>query len=77
MLDKSWVLGSDPTRQPHYQHVEECTYWAVLGFFNNWNIIQFTNKTTTEEEFTVVHKFVLDSISDNIYALFQSGNILQ
>ena len=77
MLDKPWVIGSEPTRQPRYQHVEECTYWTVLGSSNNWNIIQFTNKTTREEDFAAVNKFVLDSISDNIYALVQNRNMLQ
>ena len=33
MLDKIWVIGSDPTSQPHYQPVEDCTYWHVLGSF--------------------------------------------
>ena len=46
MLDKPWVRGSEPTSQPRYQPVEYCTYWPVLGYFNNWNIIKFTNKTT-------------------------------
>ena len=37
-------IGSDPNRQPHYQLVEYFKYQPVLGSFNNWNIIQFTNK---------------------------------
>ena len=46
MLERLWVIGSDPTRQPRYQPVEDCKYWPVLVSFNNWNSIQFTNKTT-------------------------------
>ena len=45
----------------------------MLGFFNDWKIIQFTNKTTTNEDFDAVHKVVLDGISDNMSALFQNG----
>ena len=36
MLDKPWVIVSDPTRQPRYQPVEDCTYWPVIGSFGNW-----------------------------------------
>ena len=36
-------------------------------------MIQFTNKTTTNEDFDTVHKVLLDSISDNISTLFLNG----
>ena len=36
-------------------------------------MIQFTNKTTINENFYSVNKVVLDGISDNISALFQNG----
>ena len=45
----------------------------MLGFFDNWNIIQFTNKTTPIEDFDAVHKIVLDVISDNMEYLVQLG----
>ena len=73
MLYKPWVINSDPIRQPRYQPVEYCTYWPVLVSFNNWDIVKFTNKSTTNEDFDEVHKVVLDSISDNMYALVQNG----
>ena len=73
ILDKTWAYGIDPTKQPHYQPVVECIYWPVLDSFNNWNIIQFTNKTTSSEEFYAVHKVFLDGISDNIAYLVQIG----
>ena len=41
----------------------------MLGYFNNWDIIQFKNKTTTNEYFGAVHKVVLYGIRDNISAL--------
>ena len=45
----------------------------MLGSFNNCNIIQFDNKTTTTEVFDVANKVVLYGISDNMPALVQNG----
>ena len=45
----------------------------MLGSFNNWKNIQFTNKVTTNDYFDAVHKVVLDVISDNMSALFHNG----
>ena len=45
----------------------------MLGSFNNWNIIQFTDKTTSSEDFDAVHKVVLDCISYNMASLAQFG----
>ena len=45
----------------------------MLGSLNNWNIIQFTNKTTKNKDFDEVHDVVLDSISHNTSALVQNG----
>ena len=39
MLDKPWISGIPPDKQEHYKPVTKCTYWPVLGSFNNWNII--------------------------------------
>ena len=58
MLDKPWVIGSDPTRKLRYQPVEDYKYCPVLGSFNNWNITQLTNEKTTNEYFDAVHKVV-------------------
>ena len=63
MLDKSWDYCVEPTKQPCYQPVVDCTYWPVLGSLNNWNIINFTNKTTPSGDFDTVHEVVLDGIS--------------
>ena len=62
MLDKTWVIVSDPNSQPYNQPIEYCTYWPVLVSFDKWNIIQSTNKTTTNEDFYAVHKVVLYGI---------------
>ena len=45
----------------------------MLGSFNNCNIIQFTNKTTSSEVFDAVHKGVLDGTGDNMASLVKLG----
>ena len=45
----------------------------MLGSFNNWNIVQSTNKTTPSEDFDAVHEVVLDGISNNMASLLQLG----
>ena len=46
----------------------------MLGSFDNWNIVQFTNKTTSSEEFDELHKVVIDGISETMASLVQLGN---
>ena len=43
----------------------------MLGSFNNFNIIQLTNKTTSSEYFNALHKVVIGVISDNMVYLIQ------
>ena len=74
MLDKPWYYGVEPTKQLRYQPVFDWTYWNGLDSFNNWNIIQFTNKIISSEEFDEVRKVVLDGISENMAFLVQLGN---
>ena len=69
MLDKKWSYKFDPNKHPCYQPVFDCRHWPVLGSFNNRNIVQFTNKTTSSEELYAVHKVVLGGISDNMASL--------
>ena len=59
MLNIPWYPGVYPTQQPHYQSVVCFTYWYVLGFFNSWNIIKFTNITTSSEDCDEVLKIYL------------------
>ena len=47
--------------------------WPVLGAFNNWNIIEFSSKSTSSETFYAIHQVVLDGISDNMASLVESG----
>ena len=72
MLDKPWISGIKSKKQAIYQPVTSCTYWPVLGSYNNWNIIDITSKSTTFEAFDETHKVVLDRISENIASLVQS-----
>ena len=44
-----------------------------MGSYNNLNIILLTPKSITFEDFDEIHQVVLDSISDNMSSLFQSG----
>ena len=39
MLDKPCISGIPPDKQERYKPGTKCTYWSVLGPFNNWNII--------------------------------------
>ena len=73
MLDKPWIYGIPSDKQQLYKHVTKCTYLPVLGKFNNWNIIQLSQKSTPYDAFDEIHQFVLDGISDNMASLFESG----
>ena len=72
MIEKPWVTGITEHQQPLYQPIKDCTYWPVLGSFNNWNILQLSHKATTSEEIDKINLVLLDGISDNMAALVQS-----
>ena len=73
MLDKPWISGIPPEKQERHKPVNTCTYWPVLGSFNNWKIIQFSQKSTPSDAFDEMHQVVLDGISDNMDSLVESG----
>ena len=73
MLEKTRVICVELIYQPRYQTVKDYRYWPVIGSVNNWNIIQFSNKSTTYEDFDEVHILVLDGISENMSSIFQNG----
>ena len=73
MIDQLWPPFIAPLHKLRYQPVQYCTYWPVLGCFNNWNEIKFSNKTTTIEYFSEIHQVVIDGISNNILYLIESG----
>ena len=73
MLDKPWISGIPSEKQERYKPVTKCTYWKVLGAFNNWNIIELSSKSTSSKTFDEIHQVVLDGISDNMASLVESG----
>ena len=73
MLDKPLISGIPSDKQERYKPVTKCTYWPVLGYFNNWNMIRFSSKSTSSDTFDEIHQVVLDGISDNMASLFESG----
>ena len=73
VLDKSWISGIPSDKQDRYKPVTKCTCWLVLGYFNNWNIIRLSSKSTSSDTFDDIHQVILDGISDNIASLVTSG----
>ena len=73
MLDKPWISSIPPQKQDCYKPVIKCTYWPVLCAFNNWNIIEFSSKSTSSDTFHEIHQVVLDGISGNMASFFESG----
>ena len=72
ILDQTWVPGFPAQQKPHYQPIQYCTYWTVLGSFNKWNILQLSHKGKSSEEMDKIRQVVLDSISNNMAALVQT-----
>ena len=60
-------------KKERYKPVTNCTYWPVLGSFNNWNIIEISPKSTSSDTFDEIYQVVLDGISDNMASLIESG----
>ena len=73
MLENTWAYVVETNKQLSYQPVVEFAYYPVLGSFNNWNTICFTNKIAILKDFDTVHKVVLEGISDNNSSLVQLG----
>ena len=72
IIDKPWISGIPFKKQERYQPVTNCTYWPVLGLFNNCNIIQLSQKSIPYGPFDEIHQVVIDGISDNMASLVQS-----
>ena len=56
---------SHASKQPRYQSAQECVYQSILGSFNDWIIMPFQNKSTSEETFEEVHKIVLNGMTES------------
>ena len=73
MLENNWAPRVPPHQQPRYKPVKDFTFWPVLGSFNKWSIIKFSHKATFIEDIDRINNFVIDVISDNMYALAKTG----
>ena len=51
MLDKPWISGIPSDEHERYKPTTKCSYWSVLGSFNNCNIIQLSQKSTPYDVF--------------------------
>ena len=69
MIDKPWISGMPSDEQERYKPVTKCTHLPVLGSFNNWNIIQFSQKSTPSGAFNEIHQVVIDRLSYNMASL--------
>ena len=45
----------------------------MLGYFENWNILQLSPEATSCEEIDKINQFILDSISNDMAELLQTG----
>ena len=73
ILDKPWIYGIPSDEKDRYKPVTKCTYWPLLGYFNNWNIIQLSSNSTSSDALDEIHQVVLGGISDNLASFFESG----
>ena len=73
MLDKPCISVILSKKQARYQPVTNCTYFSVLGSYNNCNSIELKPKSTPFEDFDEIHKVFLDGISENMASLVRSG----
>ena len=72
VMEKPWIYGIPPDEQQRYKPVTKCNYWPVLGYFNNWNILKLSQKSTRSDTFDEIHQVVIDGISDNMDLLVES-----
>ena len=73
MIYKPWYPGVPQDQQPCYHMVLDSKYWPVWGIYNTCNIMNFTNKTTSSEDFNDNYKVVFDGISENMDLLVHTG----
>ena len=73
MLYKYFISGIPSDKQERYKPVTKCSYWPLSGSFNNWNIIELSQKSTSIDTFDEIHQIDFDGISDNMALLFESG----
>ena len=64
-MDLWWDPYIVPRDHPRYFSVTKCKYYPILGKYNYWLIINFTDKVTNEEDYEWVQKFVSDGYEKN------------
>ena len=72
LIDKNWISGIPPDEQERYKPVTKCTYWPVLGYFENCNIVELSHKSTDSDVFDKIQHVVIDGISDNMALFIES-----
>ena len=60
-------------RQPRYKPVKDFTYWPVLVYFNNCNIIKLEHKATSSDDIEKIYHVLIYGISDNMAELLITG----
>ena len=73
ILDQPWITGFPVQQQPHYQPLKDCTYWSVLGSFNNCNVLKSSYKATSSEEIDKILQVLLYGISENMAAFCRNN----
>ena len=46
IIYKPWISVIPSDKQEDYKPVTKCNCWPVLGYFDNWNITQLSQKST-------------------------------
>ena len=62
MLEKPYYPGVSHNKQSRYHNVLYFTYWPVLGTYNSWNMINFTNIIRSKEDFDEIHMLMVSVI---------------
>ena len=73
MLYKPCISGILSDKQECYKPVIDCNYLKLLGPFNNWNIIQLSQKPTPYDTFDSIQQVVLYGIRDDMASLVEPG----
>ena len=69
MMDKHWIFGIPSNKQERCQPITNCTYWPVMGSYNNFNFIELSPKSIPFEAFDEIYQVILDIISENVASL--------
>ena len=59
MLDKTWISDVPSYEKERYKPVTKCNYGPVLGYLNNWNIIQLSQKSIPSDAFDEINEVVV------------------